>query len=125
VSIGGKTFYEIIDRENPDNNILKSDYGYISMIDETHMLILFLSTPNPTKNTLESIQKSIKTFLENISFPAKTIFPNVENIVIPQSDIELIVRKNSSISYNSSEYQGILSYHIKDQKDFVMVRDYL
>jgi hypothetical protein len=83
VTIGGRTFYEVIETESPEDEKLKSDYGYISMLDETHMMVIFFSTPSPTKNTLEKIQKTVQDFLGSISFPSQFVFPNIKNIVIP------------------------------------------
>lgn len=125
VRIGGRTFYEPIDIKNPENTRTKNEYIYVSMLDETHMMILFLSTPVPTKNTFDNIQKSVKEFVGNISFPSKIIFPEIRDIVLPKSDIGIKVRKNSSISYDMAMYDGILSYAIKNQQDFVMVQEFL
>lgn len=83
MTIGGRTFYEIIETGYPENDKLKSEYGYVSMLGETHMMVLFFSTPSPTKNTIEKIQKTAQDFLGSISFPPQFIFPDIKNIVIP------------------------------------------
>jgi hypothetical protein len=83
VEIGGKTFYELIFNENPENEKIKNEHIYFMIVDETHLIFLYLQTPVPTKNTLEKIQTSIKDFLSNITFPSKFVFPKTQDIKIP------------------------------------------
>lgn len=63
VDIGGKTFYELVLDQNPENEKVKNEYIYFMVVDETHLMFLYLQTPVPTKNTLEKIQKSTQDFL--------------------------------------------------------------
>lgn len=100
--------------ENAENANTQNTYFYLSIVDETHLLFLFLETPIPTKNTLSSIQKSVKSFLANITFPETFIFPDVGDIVIPGSEIGILVRPQSAIAYDMSEYSGILRYSISN-----------
>ena len=74
------------------------------MIDETHSLILYLTTPDPTQNTLEKIQKSVKDFLGSISFPAIFTFPKTQNITIPNAEINIETTQNTMISYDIQDY---------------------
>lgn len=83
VVLGGGEFYELSLEEDVENTKTQNTYVYLSIVDETHLLFLFLETPIPTKNTLSSIQKSVKDFLSNITFPETFLFPDVEDIVIP------------------------------------------
>ncbi len=81
--IGGKTFYELIFDENPENSKTKNSYLYFTIVDNTHLLFLYLETPVPTKNTLDKIQKSAKDFLNNIVFPNTFVFPENADVAIP------------------------------------------
>jgi len=125
VVLWGSEFYELSQEEDIENTKTQSTYVYLSIVDETHLLFLFLETPIPTKNTLSSIQKSVKDFLSNITFPGKFVFPDVENVVIPWSGIGIMVRPQSAITYDMSEYSGLLRYSISNWEDFVMVKNYL
>lgn len=82
VIIGGKNFYELIYTQNPENEKTKSEYIYFMIVDETHLLFLHLETPVPTKHTLDTIQKSVKDFLGNITFPVQFVFPKVPDITL-------------------------------------------
>ncbi len=68
VMIGGKTFYEVIFTQD-NSQKTKNVYIYVSLVDETHLLVLYLETPVPTKNTLDALEKSVKSFLQNVTFP--------------------------------------------------------
>jgi len=59
------------------------------VVDETHLIYLYLSTPVPTQNTLDKIQKSVKDFLGYITFPRVFTFPKEQDITIPDADITL------------------------------------
>jgi len=125
IRIGGKVFYEVVDAKNPENDKTKSYFAYITMIDETHSIILYLTTPDPTQNTLEKIQKSVKDFLGAISFPAIFTFPKTQNIVISDAEVNIETTENTMISYDIQDYTGLLAYSIIDREDFVMARNFL
>lgn len=126
VNIWGKKFYELVQKidEEEEGNI-KNEYVYISMLDETHSMVLYLSTPYPAKNTLDKIKKSVTDFIGNISFPSSFVFPAARDIVLPEADMSIVVNKNAAVVYDMSEYDGVLSYSILNKQDFVMVKNYM
>ncbi|MEI6711750.1 MAG: hypothetical protein WCK88_06290 [bacterium] len=125
VTIGGKTFYELSFETDSENNKTKNTYVYFMVVDETHLLFLYLSTPIPTKSTIDKIQQSVKEFLGYITFPSTFTFPANTDIQIPLANIGIKLLPNSSVSYDITEYRGLLSDSILDKQDFVLVRNYL
>jgi hypothetical protein len=83
VSIGGREFYDLALAEDTESTKVNSFHVYISVVDETHLLMLYLTTPIPTKNTYDSIQKTVKDFLSSVSFPSTFVFPTLSDIKIP------------------------------------------
>ncbi len=76
-------------------------------MEETHLLFLYLETPVPTKNTLDTIGKSVKNFLQNISFPGTFVFPRNSDLDLP-AGIRMMIKGNTAISYDITEYKGLL-----------------
>lgn len=123
VMIGGKTFYEVIFTQD-NSQKTKNVYIYVSLVDETHLLVLYLETPVPTKNTLDALEKSVKSFLQNVTFPWTFIFPKTPNVALPMW-IRLLAQRTSSLSYDVTEYRGFLWYFIRNRQDFVLMKNYL
>lgn len=125
INIGGKQFYEFSFDTNLESNKTRNTYIYFMVVDDSHLLFLYLQTPVPTKNTLEKIQQSVKNFLADITFPSTFIFPTNTDIRIASASIALKPLPNSFISYDITEYRWLLLYSIIDKQDFVLVRNYL
>lgn len=83
IKIGGKEFYELSFDGNAESTKTNSAHIYLMVVDETHLLFLYLETPVPTKKTLDSIQKSVKDFLSFVTFPSTFVFPEVTDVIIP------------------------------------------
>lgn len=127
ITIGGHSFYEVDTLGNTGGDKTKTQYVYFKIVDNTHLLLLQLSTPASNESTYTLIQNNISRFLAWISFPAKFTFPKIENLKITDAWVITHPTSEALIDFRSNffPYDGVISQLMATSDDLFSERTYL
>jgi hypothetical protein len=78
ITIGGHSFYEVDTLGNTGGDKTKTQYVYFKIVDNTHLLLLQLSTPASNESTYTLIQNNISRFLEEYHFQQNLLFQKLK-----------------------------------------------
>ncbi len=127
VTIGGQTFYQVDNLGNTAGDKTKTQYVYFKIVDNTHLLLLRLSTPFSNESTYDAIQKNLSAFLAGITFPANFSFADPGKISITDAHMAVSPGVESLIDFRSNffPYNGAISQLMTTYDDLFTVRKYL
>lgn len=99
---------------------------YFKIVNETHLLLLQLSTPFSNETTYDTIQKNIVAFLAGISFPSQLTFSTLPTIDVTDADVTMQT-SGSLVDFRSNffPYSGIISQLMVTYDDLFSLRTYL
>lgn len=100
---------------------------YFKVVNETHLILLQLSTPFSTETTYPDIQKNITAFLSGISFPSQFVFLSSNSLDISDAGISVRPDASSLVDFRSNffPYNGIISELMVTYDDLFTMRTYL
>lgn len=127
ITIGGQAFYEVDTLGNTGGDKTKTEYVYFKIVDNSHLLLLQLSTPFSNESTYDIIQNNITQFLRGVSFPKTFSFPTIDTLEVRDAWILTHPSPESLIDFRSNffPYNGVISQLMATADDLFSERTYL
>ncbi len=127
VQIGWRIFYQVEQLGSLSESTLSPYSLYFTIVNESHIMMLALLTPDIDSTNQATVSAHISQFLSGIQFPNTFDFPPQKPIVLPGIGVALRPHASSILDFygNFMPYESMVLDFISNDSDVTTMKTYL